>query len=99
MVEPSHVRFVELAQIGYAVFEHGNALNPHTKGKPLVNCRINPTVFENVWMDHAAPEDLEPIIPFTQDKLAILPRASDVDLGSRFHKRKKGGTEAKGQIL
>src|SRR3984885_6164730 len=35
MVEPAQVGFEEGAQIGHAVFEHGDAVDPHAPGKAL----------------------------------------------------------------
>src|SRR6185437_15769153 len=35
MREPAHVRFEEGAQVRHAVFEHGDAVDPHAPGKAL----------------------------------------------------------------
>src|SRR5918998_284713 len=44
MVQPADIGLEEGAQIGHAVFQHGDAIDPHTPGEALVLVRIEPAI-------------------------------------------------------
>src|SRR5215470_14097490 len=64
MREPAHVGFEEGAQVRHAVLQHGDAVDPHTPGEPLVLVRIDAAVLEHVRMHHSTAEDLHPVLAF-----------------------------------
>src|SRR5215203_4700945 len=87
VVEPAHVRFEERAQVRHAVFQHGDAVDPHAPGKSLELVRVEAAVSQHVRVDHAAAEDLEPVGALAEADLATFAGALDVDLRGRFRER------------
>src|ERR1700733_7901567 len=79
MVEPAHVGFEEGAQIGHAVFEHGDAIDPHAPGEALIFVGIEPAIAQHVRMHHAAAEDFQPIVALAETDFAFVAAALDVD--------------------
>src|SRR5215470_4477551 len=71
MREPAYVGFEERAQIGHAVLEHGDAVDPHAPGKALVLVGIEPAIAQHVRMHHAAAEDLHPVLALAEANLAL----------------------------
>src|SRR6266851_6915148 len=82
--EPAHVRLEERTQVGHAVFEHGDAVDPETPGKALVLVRIEPAILEHVRVHHAAAENLQPILALAEADLALVAAALDIDLERRL---------------
>jgi hypothetical protein len=61
VAEPADVAGEELAQVGDAVFEHGQAVEADAEGEALVLFRIKPAVDQHVGVDHAAAQNFEPL--------------------------------------
>src|ERR1700745_1733460 len=99
MTEPAQIGFVKSSQIGNAVFEHCDPLDPHTKGKALIFGGVDATIYQHLWVDHAAAEDLQPITAGADLQLATGARAADIDLGRRLGKREVAGPEADRQVV
>ena len=93
MGEPAHVRFEEGAQIRHAVFEHGDAVDPHAPGESLIFIRIEAAVAQHVGMHHAAAEDLHPILALAEPHFALVAPALDVDFERRLGEREVGRAE------
>ena len=53
---------MEMTNVFDAVFHHDETVDTATEGKPSVDIRINPGCFEDMWMDHAATEELDPAL-------------------------------------
>src|SRR5580693_8553592 len=91
--QPAHVGLEEGAQVRHAVFEHGEAVDPHAPGKALVLVGIEAAVFQHVRMHHAAAEDLHPLVAFAEADLALVAAVLQVDfegwLGEREERRPK----------
>src|SRR5580700_3896096 len=79
MIEPAHVSLEEGAQIRHAIFEHGDAVDPHTPSEALVFVGIEPAILQDVRMHHAAAEDFEPIVALAETDFALIAAALDVD--------------------
>src|SRR5262249_10951905 len=89
MGQPTHVSLEEGTQIRHAVFQHGDAIDPHAPGKPLVLVRIKAAITQHVWMHHAATENLHPIVTLAEANFALVAAISDVDLERRLRERKE----------
>eukprot|EP01037_Dinobryon_pediforme_P006661 gene6661-6731_t len=96
MAEPAHVAFVKWAQVGDAVFEHRDALDAHAEGEALPLARVDAAVGENLGLDHAAAEDLEPVGAAAD--LAGFAGPADVDLHGGFGEREVGAAEADREV-
>src|SRR5690242_5106670 len=94
MRQPAHVGLEEGAQVVHAVFEHGDAIDAEAPGKTLVLGRIEPAVPQHVRMHHAAAEDLQPVLAFTEANLALVAPALDVDLERGLGEREERRAEA-----
>ena len=93
MVEPADVRLEERAQVRHAVFQHRDAVDPHAPGEALDLVGIEPAIAQHVRVDHAAAEDLEPVLALAEADLAALARALDVDLRRGLREREEGRAE------
>src|SRR5262245_575197 len=80
MAEPAQIGLEEGAQIRDAVFQHGDAVEPHAEGKALPLVGIEAACTDHIGMHHAGAEDLEPAVAGADPDLAALPGAVDVDL-------------------
>src|SRR5882724_11332027 len=79
MAKPAHVVLEQLAQIGHAVFQHGDAVDAHAPGKALIDVGINAAGAQHVLMHHAATENLHPVLAFAKADLALVAAALDID--------------------
>src|ERR1019366_9670345 len=93
MREPAHIGLEEGAQIVHAVFEHGDAVDPHAPGEALIVVRIDPAIAQHVWMHHAAAEDLQPVVTLAEAYLALVAVALDVDLEGGLGEREERRAE------
>src|ERR1700733_8719496 len=73
MTQPAYVAVVEGAQVGDAVFQHGDALHAHAEGKALPDARIEADVCWRVGVAHAAAEDFQPVTTTTELAGAAVP--------------------------
>src|ERR1700722_13929550 len=94
MGEPAHVGLEESAQVRHAVFEHGDAVDPHAPGEALVLVGIEPAIAQHVGVHHPAAEDFEPVRALAEPDLALVAGALDVDLERRLGEREERGPEA-----
>ena len=85
---PAQVGREHVAQVGDAILEHGDAVEPHAEGEALVALRIEPAVADHVRVHHAGAEDLEPAAGLA-DRGGV-----DVDLHRRLGEREVRGAEA-----
>ncbi|EGE58936.1 hypothetical protein RHECNPAF_253009 [Rhizobium etli CNPAF512] len=94
MRHPADVGVEEVAQVGHAVFQHGDAVEAHAPGKALIFIRIEPAITQHVRMDHAAAEDLHPVGAFAEldDRTGAV--ALDVDLEGGLGEREEGRAKA-----
>src|SRR6516162_964256 len=99
MPQPAQIRIIEGAHVGDPVFEHRHALDPHPKRKALIFGRIDAAILQYPRVDHAAPEDLEPIAAGADLELAALTRAADIDLGRRLGEREIARAKADRQVV
>src|SRR5271170_2598306 len=87
VIEPAYVRFEKIAQIRNAVFEHGDAINPHAPSVTLPSVGIEAAIAQNIGVDHAAAENLQPVLTFAKADFGPRAIALDVDL----HRRRREG--------
>ena len=99
MPEPAQIAVEEGAQIGDAVFEHGDALDPHAEGEALIDVGIEAAIGEHLGMDHAGAENLEPIAAGADLEAAAFARAADIDFGRRLGEGEIARAEAHRQML
>src|ERR1700724_2206124 len=88
MVEPADVGLEESPQIRHAVFQHGDTVDAHAPGEPLIDIGVEPAIFQDIRMHHAAAQNFEPILALAKADLAPLARALDIDLHRGFGKWK-----------
>src|SRR5580704_14707198 len=86
MREPTDVGLEEDAQVRHAVFEHGEAVDPHAPGKALVLVGIEAAVFQDIRMHHAAAENLHPLVAFAEADFAFVAAVLEVDFERRLSK-------------
>src|SRR5579863_3091259 len=94
MIEPAHVGLEERAQVRHAVFEHGNAVDPHAPGKALIFVGIEPAILHHVRVHHAAAENLHPVVALAEADFAFVAAALDVDFERRLGEGKKRRAKA-----
>ncbi len=93
MAQPAQVGLEKGAQVGDAVFQHGDAVDAHAEGKALPLGRVDARRLQHLWVDHARAENLHPLVAFADLELAADVRIADVDLGRRFGEGKVAGAE------
>src|SRR5947207_2602746 len=98
MAQPAQIALEKGAQIGNAVFQHGDALDSHAEGKTLVSIWVDAAHLEHLGMHHAAAENLEPVLAGADPQLAAGTRAADVELGRRLGEGEEAGAKAHRQI-
>src|SRR5712692_4857949 len=84
MRQPAHVGLEERAQVRHAVFEHGDAVDPHAPGEALVLVGIEAAIAQYVWMHDAAAENLHPNLAFAEADFVLAIAALDVDFERRL---------------
>src|SRR5581483_6165542 len=99
MPEPPEVAVVHRAQIRDAVFQHRDPLDPHAEGEPLVLRWVDPAIVQDLRVDHAGPENFQPVAAGADFKLATRARAADIDLGRRFGEWEIAWPKAHRQIV
>ena len=62
MFQPPSVTVKEGTDVRQAIFEHGEPVESHAEGEPLIDVGVNPTVGEDFRVNHAAAEDFKPIL-------------------------------------
>src|SRR6185436_16117965 len=87
--EPAHVGLEEGAQIGHSVFEHGDAVDTHAPGESLILVGIEAAIAHHIGMDHAAAENLQPVLALAEPDLALVAPALDVDLERGLSERQE----------
>src|SRR5262249_15266026 len=92
--EPAHVGLEEGAKVRHAVFQHGDAVDPHTPGEALVLVWIDAAVLEHVRMHHPAAEDLHPVLAFAETHLVLALAALDIGFERGLGEREERGPEA-----
>src|SRR6266702_4452316 len=93
VLEPAHVRLEERAQVRHAVFEHGDAIDPHAPGKALEGIGVDAAVLQHLGMHHSAAEDFQPVLAFAEPDAVLVAPALNVDfergIGEREIRRPK----------
>src|SRR5262245_51399845 len=79
MLEPAEVRGEEGAQVRHAIFQHGDAVDAHAEGEALIALWIEPDVAKHVRMDHAAAENLQPLVACADPDLVADLGIADTD--------------------
>ena len=73
MAQPAQVAVEEGAQVWDAVFQHGDAVDADAEGEALVDGWINACGLQHFGVDHAAAQDLQPIVAFANFQRAVVP--------------------------
>ncbi len=73
MAQPAQVAFEERPQVGDAVFQHGDPVDAHAEGKALPFAGVNAAGRQNLGMDHAGTQNLQPAVALADGQLAALP--------------------------
>src|SRR3981189_3539542 len=79
----------QLPEVGHAVFQHRDAVDAHAPGKALIDVGIDAAGAQHVRMDHAAAENLQPVLALAEADLTLVAPALDVDLERGFGERKE----------
>src|SRR6476661_118126 len=80
MVEPANIRLEEGAQVRHAIFQHRDTVDSHPPGEALDLVGVETAIAQHIRMDHAAAEDLQPILTLAEADFAAFARTLDVDL-------------------
>src|ERR1035437_9240974 len=99
MGEPAHVVLEQLAQIGHAVFQHRDAVDAHAPGKALIDVGIDAAGAQHIRMQHAAAENLQPVLAFAETDFALVAPALDVELKRRLGERKERRPESHVDVI
>ncbi len=99
MAQPAQVGIEEGAQVGDAVFQHGDPVDAHAEGKALPFIRIDARVLQNLGMHHPRAEDFEPVVALAHLERAALPRTADIDLGRGLGEGEVRGAEAQIDVV
>src|SRR5262249_50595452 len=95
--QESRIVFEEEAHVGDAVAEHRGAFDAEAEGEARVAFGVDAAVGEDVRVDHAGPEDLEPARPLADATRAArrvgAEDALDVHLGAGFDEGEVARTE------
>ena len=94
MAQPAQVRIEEGAQVGDAVFQHRDPVDPHAEGKALPFRRVHARRRQHLGMHHAGPQHFQPVVALAHLHGAAFPGTLDVDLGRGFGEGEMGGAEA-----
>src|SRR5215831_6498948 len=97
--EPAYVGLEESAQVVHAVFEHGDAIDPHAPGESLVSIGVDAAVSQHVRMHHAAAKNFEPVVALAEADLALVAAALDVDFEGGLGKREERRPEPHFHVL
>ena len=95
MAQPAQVAVKEGAQVGNAVFQHRDTVDPHAKGKALPFVRVNAAGLKHLGVHHARAQHFEPAVAFAHLERAIHPGTLDVDLCRGFGEGEVRGAEAR----
>ena len=88
VAQPAQIGVEHVAQVGDAVFQHGDAVEAHAERPALVLLGIEAAVGDHLRVDHAAAEDFEPLAGLADGF------GADVDFGRRLGEREVRGAEA-----
>src|SRR5690606_943889 len=100
LLQEAHVALKEQADILDAVLEKGDALDAHAEGEAPDLLGIVVHHPEDVGVDHAAPQDLEPPFPAAEAAaLAPADAALDVHFGAGLGEREITGPEPDAPVL
>ena len=94
VVQPAHVGVEEGAQVRHAVLQHGDAVDAHAPGEALHLLRIVAAEPDDVRVDHAAAQNLQPVVALAEADLVADAAAADVDLHRRLGEREERRAEA-----
>ena len=90
LAQEAHVTFEEEADIGDPVKEHGDAFNADAEGPTAPYFRIDIASFEDVGIDHAGAQNLNPATPFAESApLLATENTRDIDFDARFREREE----------
>jgi len=94
MLQPAGVGVEEGAQIRHAIFQHRQPVDADAEGEALIAVGIDAAVSEHVGVNHAAAQNLHPVLALAEADLAALAPALNVDLHRRLGEGEEGRTEA-----
>ena len=99
-MEEAEVVFEVEADVVGAVFEHGHALDAEAEGEAAVLLAVDAAVVEDVGIDHAAAENLDPAGVLAEVAAgAAADVAGDVHLGGRLREGEVGGAQADADLI
>src|SRR5262245_14022756 len=95
LLEESHVRIVENANVGNSVSADGDARRSHAERPARIALAVEPRGFEDRRVNHARAEDLDPSGPLARGTAGAAANATlHVHLGGRFGEREVARTKA-----
>ena len=95
----AQVVFVVQPDVVYTVFQHSDALNPHTKGKAGIDIRIITDLGEHCRINQTRPKYFKPACLLAYPTaLASADDAGNIHFGAGFGEGKKTGAEPEGQV-
>ena len=100
LLEEAEVVFEVEADVVGAVFEHGHAFDAEAEGEAAVLLAVDAAVFEDVGVDHAAAEDLDPAGVLAEVAAgAAADVAGDVHLGGGLGEGEVGGAQTDADLV
>ena len=93
MPEPAQIGIEKGAQIGNAIFQHGQPVYADAKGKSLINIGIKIDIAQDLRMDHAAADNFKPVIALANTNFIAQPGAANINFQRRFGKREVAGAK------
>src|SRR3546814_19572597 len=99
MRQPAQVGDEEGAKIGHSIFQHRQTVDPAAEGKALPFVRIKAAGGDDAGLDHAASQNLQPILRSADGKPAARPLAAHVPFGRGFGEGEIAGAPAKDDVI
>ncbi len=99
MFEPANVGFKEHAQVGNAVFKHGETFYAHAESEALPFFRIDAAIAQHVGMYHAAAHDFQPVFTGADFDLTAVSFTADIHFCRRFGEGKEAWAETDGYVI
>ena len=102
LTQEAHVAFQQHSKVGYVVLQTGYAFHAHTEGKAGIHLRVDAGHAQNVRVNHAAAQNLQPASAFAhaatfavvQVAGAAAYAAAYVSFSGRLGEREEMRTEA-----
>src|SRR5712691_11334105 len=87
LLQEPHIALDEQAHVGDAVLEHGHSFDPQAERKPRVAFAVVPAILQDLRVDYAGAEQLDPPVAAGSTPDAVADEARHGDLRAGFDER------------